>query len=175
MSYSLTVYLVDLAEIKAVIGCKDPSIIDGVEVVIREEYDDEDTIANSVALRHLIMGEPLDADNAPHYWCALGHICRFKGEELLPDCWGGVRWDAIEACGLEDLLTKTGPPVKLPPNPDIPSIGHIKRDNIARYLLAAEERKAKTNESGVLDLLDEYIGWLETAASKSKDIVFFYG
>ena len=107
--------------------------------------------------------------------CVLWQICKIKGEEMLPDYWGGVRWDAVETCGLENLLTKTAPLVELPPNQDMPSIGHIKRDNIAPYLRAAEERKAKTKESGVLDLLDEYIGWLETAASKNKDIVFFYG
>jgi hypothetical protein len=174
MSYVLTSYLVDLAELESVIGCKDQSIIAAVEAMIQEKFDDEDDedkIAQSVALRHLIMGEPRNLDDATQYGWVLWDICRFKGEEQLPDHWGGVRWDAVEACGLENLLTKTGPPVELPPNQDMPSIGHIKRDNIAAYLHAAEETKA----AGVLELLDEYTGWLETAATKNKDIVFFYG
>ncbi len=177
MSYVLTAYLVDLANVKSVIGSKDPSIMRGVEALISEAYEDdeEEVIAQSAALRQLIMGEPLDPENTDTYGCVLWHICKIKGEEMLPDYWGGVRWNAVEACELENLLTKTGPPVELPSNRDIPSIGHIKHDNIAAYLQAAEETKAKAKDSGVLDLLDEYIGWLETAASKNKDIVFFYG
>ena len=177
MSYVLTAYLVDLGDLKSVIGSKDPAVIQAVEAAISEAYeDDEDeVIAQKAALRRLIMGEPLNRGNAPQYGCVLWDICRLKGEELLPDYWGGVRWDAVEACGLQDLLTKTGPPVELPPNRDIPSIGHIRRDNITPYLQAAETLKAKTKDNGVLELLGEYIGWLEIAVRKNKDIVFFYG
>jgi hypothetical protein len=122
------------------------------------------------------MGERLDPGNAAAYGNALWNICKaVADEELFPDAWGGVRWDAVEACGLVDLLTKTGPPVKLPPNQDIPHIGFIARDKIPQYIQAAENTKAETDKPGVEDLLDEYLQWLETARSEAKDIVFFYG
>jgi hypothetical protein len=144
--------------------------------MIEETYEDdeEEADAQRAAVRALVMGEPLDLDNAAQYGCALWDICRLKGEELLPDAWGGVRWDSVEACGLEELLTKTGPTVALPPNPDIPHIGHVKRDKIDKYIDAAEDQKQKAGPN-VVGLLEEYQGWLEDARSKNKDIVFFYG
>jgi hypothetical protein len=177
MSYVLTAYVLDLAGLKSLIGSKDKSIIRDVEPMIEEAYEDdeEEADAQRAAVRALVMGEPLDPDNAARYGCALWNICRLKGEELLPDAWGGVRWNSVEACGLEELLTKTGPPVALPPNSDIPCIGYIQRDKVAQYVETAEKKKEESDGSGVVDLLDEYLGWLEIAQSKSKDIVFFYG
>ncbi len=177
MSYVLTAYLVDLAGVKSVIGSKDLALIQAVEVAISEAYEDdeEEVIAQKAALSRFVMGEPLNGGDASHCGYILQNICRLKGEEMLPDYWGGVRWDAVEACGLKDLLTKTRSPVELPSNQNIPSIGHIKRDNITSYLQAAQELKAMTKDTSVVELLDEYIGWLEAAAERNRDIVFFYG
>jgi hypothetical protein len=176
MSYVLTAYLVDLGDLKSVFGSKDQSMIRAIEPVIEETYDDDQDEADAqrAAVQALVMGEALDPGKAAQYQCALWDICREKGEELLPDAWGGIRWDSVEACGLEELLTKTGPPVPLPPHQDIPFVGHVRHENIAQYIEAAEDQKAKADPN-VGDLLDEYIGWLEMAQSKNRDIVFFYG
>jgi hypothetical protein len=177
MSYVLTAYLVDLADLKSMMGSKDRSIIQDVESIISEVYeDDEEEIdPQNAAVRALVMGERLHPENSDAYASALWHICKVKGEELPPDAWGGVRWDSIEVCGLEDLLTKTGPPVKLPPHQDIPYVGHIKHSDVDPYLQTAEEKAADTDDDGVRGLLEEYIAWLEEAKSREKDIVFFYG
>jgi hypothetical protein len=142
MSYFLTAYLVNLADLKSVIGSKDESILSDIEPIIEEtcEDDEEEAVAQRGAVRSLVMGEPLDPDNAARYGCAFWHICRVKGEELLPDAWGGIRCDSVKACGLEELLTKTGPPVALPPNSDIPHIAYLKRDQIAKYIEAATKK-----------------------------------
>jgi hypothetical protein len=176
MSYALTAYLLDLADLKSAIGSKDKSIIRDVEPGIENTYrrDKKQADVRRAAVRALVMGVKLDPKNAVQYGAALCDICRVKGEELLPDAWGGVRFESVEACGLEDLLTKTGPPVGLPPYTDFPCIGYIKRDKIAEYIKAAEEQKEEASPN-VIGLLDEYLEWLETARSKCKDIVFFYG
>ena len=176
MSYVLTAYLVDLPDLRSVVGSKDQSLLKAVEPIIAEAYEDdeEDAEAMQAAARALIMGEPLDPEIAANYGWAFWQICKVKGEELLPDAWGGIRWDSVEASGLEDLLTKVGPPIPLPPLTDIPSIGYVPRDKVAAYIQAAEESKEKVDVN-VVDLLDEYIEWLELAQSKNKDIVFFYG
>ncbi len=175
MSYVLTAYILDLADLKSAVGSKDRSIIRDIEPMIEESFDEdeeEEADAQRAAVCALVMGEPMDPDNA-QYGHALWNICRVKGEEFLPDAWGGIRWDSVEACGLEDLLTKTGPPVALPPSEDFPNIGYIKRDMIAKYIEAAEEQKEKSTPN-VVGLLDEYLSWLERAQSENKDIVFFY-
>jgi hypothetical protein len=175
MSYVLTAYLLDLADLKSVIGSKDQSIIHDVEPFIEEAFEDDedDADAQRAAVRALVMGEPLDPDNAGQYTSALWDLCRVKGEELLPDAWGGIRWNSVEACGLEELLTKTAP-VALPQNEDLPHVGHVQRGNVAQYIAAAQDQKRKADPN-VIGLLDEYLGWLEEAKSQNKDIVFFYG
>lgn len=179
VSYVLIPYLVDLREIESVIGCKDASIVDAVKTVNSEKHaaggdEGEEHIPLSHAIRHLIMGEPLIPDSAHQYGYALQEICAYKGEVILPDYWSGVRWDAVEECGLEDLFTKSGSPVKMPPTPDFPVIAHIKRDDLAAHLRSAEDRKAGFNDDDLIGLLNEYIGWLEAAQTSNKDIVLFY-
>src|ERR1700722_3278161 len=99
MSYVLTAYLVDLNSLKSVLGSKDQSIIAAVNPLIAETYEDDEEEAQGMqdTFRAIVMGEPLDPDNAAAYACALWELCKVKGEELLPDQWGGVRWDAVEA------------------------------------------------------------------------------
>jgi len=176
MSYVLTAYVVDMAVLKAVVGSKDKSIIRGVEPMIEEAYEDDEDEADAqrAAVHTLVMGEKLDADSAAQYGNALWNICRLKGDELLPDVWGGIRWDSVEACGLEDLLTKTAGPIALPPTSDFPRIGYVRREEIAKYIEAARKQKEKVNKD-VVGLLNEYQGWLEEAKSQNKDILFFYG
>jgi hypothetical protein len=41
-------------------------------------------------------------------------------------------------------------------------------------LRRATGSKAESRARGLLELLDEYIGWLEIAVKKDKDVVFFY-
>lgn len=174
MSYVLTAYVLDLADLKSVIGSKDKSIIRKIEPMIEESFgdDEEEAEAQRAAVRSLVMGEPLDPDNN-QYGHALWNICRVKGDEFLPDAWGGIRWDSVEACGLEDLLTKTGSPIALPLSDDFPNIGYIKRDMVGKYIEAAEEQKKKSNPD-VIGLLDEYLGWLKNARARNKDIILFY-
>jgi hypothetical protein len=183
MSYVLTGYIVDIPRLEAVIGSQDTSVVEAVMEnnpeefdIDEDEFDDEEEgeLTIATALRHLIMGEEKDPEEAHQYGYAFAEICDCFGELQLCQMWNGVRWSAVEQCGLEDLLTKTGPPVQLPPNSDGPAIGHIRRGEVGQYLQAARDRLTKTQDSEIHDLLVEYIDWLEAAQRKGLDIVFFY-
>ena len=179
MSYVLTPILVDISKLQTAIGSRDTALIDGVMAVNPEEFEDEgdeeqdDEIPLRVALRHLIMGDEVNTRCAHQYGYALEKLCDYLGEVLLPDVWGGVRWEAVEACGLQGVLG-TGPPVKLPPIADFPKIGHIPRTNIDGHIRLAKERLGTVRDEELKELLDEYLEWLHSAQAKGTDVIFFY-
>ena len=180
MSYALSAFVVDIPKLESIIGSKDASVIDAVKANNAEFFEeeeeefDDDELWLSTAIQHLVMGEERDPEEAHQYGYALQEICDYLGDPQDCDIWSGVRWGCVEGCGLEDLLTKTGPPVELPPNDDFPNIGHIRRGEVNEYLQAATNRAENCQDGEIQELLDEYISWLKTAQSSSLDIVFFY-
>lgn len=178
MSYVLTAYVVDLDALQQAIGSGDEQLVTRVIENDPDAFDNEDAddggLSLTEALRQLILSKPQGGDDAHQYGYALQSLCRCLGEELLPDMWGGVRWEAVEECGLEGLLTETGPPVPLPENDDYPSIGHLKRGEIDQSLAAARKRGSKTVDDDIEDLLAEYVDFLEAGRTAHLDMVFFY-
>jgi hypothetical protein len=181
MSYTLTAFAVDLPEIERLVGSKDESVVQGVldhnaEFFDEEEDEyDDDELFLSEAVRQLVMGEPLDSEDTHQYGYALQELCDTFGELLPCDAWSGVRWGSVEGCGLEGLLTRTGPPVKLPlQSDDFPKVGHLRRGAELATALAAAQSKLETTEGELVELLEEYIGWLEEATETDRDLVFFY-
>jgi hypothetical protein len=181
MSYTLMAHLIDIPKLKKLVGSKDDLLLTAIkehseefDEEDEEEDDDDDELTLLSALRQLIMGEMLDPNEAHQYGYAIVELCDYLGERLESDAWSGVRWEAIEQCGLESLLTKSGAPVDLPPNDAFPRVGHIRREEVESYLAAARQRSEKTGGGAIGELLEEYIGWLEDAADQGKDVVFFY-
>ncbi len=181
MSYVLSGCIIDLAKLRSVVGSGDASIVDAVKANAPEAFEDEEEYADddepvlSEALRGLVMGDEIDPDNAFQYGYALQELCDYLGEMPEVDIWGGVGWGAVEVCGLEELLTKTGSPVPIPlEDGDFPAIGHINREQVGAYLQAANKRLQNSTDGEADGLLDEYIAWLETADEQKLDIVFFY-
>jgi hypothetical protein len=125
------------------------------------------------ALRQLVMGEQLDEEAGSQYGYALELLCRHLGEVILPDAWGGVRWMAVEDAGLADILTRTGPPVPMPDTQGF-TIGHLTAAEVAAKVSELGNAHLTSDNDELQELLDEYEGWLRTAASKQKAIVFFY-
>jgi hypothetical protein len=180
MSYVLTAYLVDIDKLQALVGSKDQSVVEAVKANNAEFFDeeeeefDEDELWLSTAIEHLIMDQEKDPEEAHQYGYALREICDCYGELLPCDAWNGVRWAAVEICGLQDLLTKTRPPIELPENDDFPRIGCLRRSEVPGELQAAKERLEAATENDDPELLEEYVGWLEAAAEQGGDVVFFY-
>jgi hypothetical protein len=179
MSYTLIPYFVDVAKLSSTIGSKDESVAKAVVAVASlecDEDDDEDQIDDELeeAIFQLVTGEEKYPVGADQFGYALEEICEYCGKRPPIQYWDAVHWSAVEGCGLDDLLTNTGPPVQLPLSDDFPKIGHLRRENIAAHLQAARSRSETNRDQGVSELLGEYISWLETAARMKSDIVFFY-
>lgn len=145
MSYVLSGSVIDIEKLESVVGSKDPAVLEAIVADGPEVFEDgedeleEDELSLATALRQLIMGEEKDPDEAHQYGYAFIQICNYLADEPLEcDYWGGVRWAAIEECGLVDLLEKTGAPVDLPPIDDFPVLAHIRRNEIDTYLQAAK-------------------------------------
>jgi hypothetical protein len=167
MSYVLTPYLIDLEKLRKAVGSRDESLVASVIKDNREKSE------LTEPLRQLVMGNQLDEAAGSDYGYALELLCGHLGEVLLPDVWGGVRWMAVEDAGLEDLLTKSGPPVPLPPT-DFPTIGHMTAAEVATKVAQLGKGHLTSDDDELQELLDEYEGWLRKAALKKKAIVFFY-
>lgn len=182
MSYTLMAYSVDISQLLKAVGSKDDSLLKAVmdhseefdDDDEEEEDDDDDELSLATALRQLIMGQPLDPEEAHQYGYALLELCDYLGERQECDAWSGVRWEAVEACGLEQVLTKTGPPVEIPPNDDFPRVGHLPRSAIKSFQGTTNSLSENASDPGLQELLEELSDWLESAASKNRDLVFFY-
>jgi hypothetical protein len=209
LSYSLMPYYVDLQVLRAAVGGKDEALLAALaaarpELFAEEADPDEDEVALGTAVRHLVMGDPPAGGSAHQYGYALKELCEHLGEPAESDCWEAIRWDVIAATGMDEILTRTGPPVPLPPNDDFPRIGHLSaeeaRTQAARFdagpvqtlapsgrksrrgfrewlldrLLRGLTRRDPLTADDLRELLDEYAGWLRKAAAEGKGLVFFY-
>jgi hypothetical protein len=179
MSYVLTPYLIDLEKLRKSVGSGDESLIAAVISGNPKPFkaDDEETeeLSRREALRHLVMGDELDEDSAAQYGFALALVCHHLGEVILPDAWGGVSWRAVEATGLEDVLMRSGPPVALPPMPGLPVIAYLTAEQVVAEAAEIGNAQLEDDDEDLQELLEEFVGWLRKAASKRKDIVFYYG
>jgi hypothetical protein len=183
MSYALTPYLIDLEELRRAVGSRRQSLIaaslGGDPNELRDAWETEEDaeveglVSFDQAVRHLVMGEPLNQDCGSEYGYALERLCRHLGEVILPDAWGAVRWAAVTDSGLEDLLTKTGSPVPIP-NTDFPVIGHWTAAEVAAKVSELGGSHLTSDDDELQELLEEYEGWLRKAAAKGNAIVFFY-
>jgi hypothetical protein len=185
MSYVLTPYLIDLERLQQAVGSQDESLIAALLQAEASEFEDEweegepgeqtdSEISLEHAVRCLVMGEQLGKAVGSQYGYALERLCRYLGEAILPETWGGVRWAAVEDSGLEDLLMQTGPPVPIPDPGGFPTIGHWTAVEVAAKVNQLGTSHLTSDDDGLQELLAEYENWLRTAAAKRKAIVFFY-
>lgn len=75
---------------------------------------------------------------------------------------------------LERVLTKTSPPIEIPPQGEFPRVGHIRRGEIPPFQAATNPLREKTSDSDLKELLDELGGWIATASDENLDLVLFY-
>jgi hypothetical protein len=89
--------------VTAALGYEPKELKDAWE--IDEDAEVEGEAAPDQAVRHLVMGEPLNKNAGSQYGDALMSLCGHLGEVIPPDLWCGVRWIAVIDAGLEDLLS----------------------------------------------------------------------
>jgi hypothetical protein len=177
MSYAVTPVLVDIQNVRDTLGSRDERLIailveQAAEAFTFGEEDESGPSQLREAIRCLIMGESLDRLAPDRYRFAFEMICSHLGEVILPDAWGGVRWDALELVGLEDVVS-AGPPVPLPDDKLDPRIGFLTAADVEHRLSGIAENPPVSDDEDVLELREEYDGWLREAASRNMGIVFF--
>ncbi|MGX1805727.1 DUF7691 family protein [Nocardia sp. NPDC055321] len=158
MSRIMHLYLLDLAELKAVIGSKDEELLIRI---LAGPLDDTDT-----QLFHaIIQGGPFDPEEAEGYVDALEIICRAIGGEYIHDknFWFSRRdFDHYELVnGLNDG--------SLLPQAEYSGWGYWSKEENAEELAALEEED---------DLDDDPYGLIECmreSVAANKDLICFWG
>ncbi|MGW4632144.1 DUF7691 family protein [Nocardia sp. NPDC004415] len=176
---TLHVYLVDLAEVRAVIGSHDEQRLSRVLAAAPAASlgnDDRRAARSEQALRAIFAGGPFTADFAEYYIDALESIC----DELSEDG-GEVEFrltDPHLPFAIECLATNL---TNLDPFPDIPGLassfnrarwngwGHLSNQECA-----SELEQWANYIPGDDDLGDHLVEWLRMSKAADKDLIGFW-
>ncbi|WP_326736273.1 DUF7691 family protein [Streptomyces sp. NBC_01022] len=196
MSSSLSVYLLDVAATRALIGSRDDQLLN----VIRADFGDDLTRDDDYhsyaieqgsptadeALSAVIHGGPFseNRDHAFQYSYAYQRICSLTGSFLPNDCftphkgdWLSVVDQGLEALGVTAVSVETfshsGPPAPLP-YAYTPSCGEWAPEQIAQALQQFEATKRAVDESGqapplepeVLEAAMQCLTWMRRAEAR---------
>ncbi|MFI4876816.1 MAG: hypothetical protein ACIALR_15805 [Blastopirellula sp. JB062] len=181
MSYVLSPILVDFAKLEKAIGSGDASLIEAVKANNPERFEDDEEwdaedegmISLSDAIKDLVMGNELDDESGSQYGYALEEIAAHLGTSIPPTEWGGVRWAAIQECGLVRLMA-TQAPVPLPDLEDFPALGHIRQADLAQQVNEFEQRIEQATDAAIQALLREFLDWLKQAQAQKTDVLLTY-
>jgi hypothetical protein len=182
MSYSLVPYAIDLEQLRAAVGSRNASLKQEVCAANAErieedaeDLEDDESLTLKAAVSELIDGEFSDEDSAHQYGYALEALCSHLGQSLDVNLWCGVRWEAMDVTGLDDVIIDSGPPVDLPDlTGNFPTIGHLDAKAVAAAVGQLDASPSKHDDSDAQALLAEYETWLRTTHQAGKGIVFFY-
>lgn len=202
MSYGITPIAVDLKIVQSFVGSKNRELI---EAIIAESADDAESINEMAAdhvdeddpedepltiakaLTRLGQGEELTGP-AFVYGYALEFVCRHFGEFMDNSKWSGMRLDwfdtvgaALKQAGVSTDVFSTsnlvfrGPPMELPPIDDFPSIGFLRRQEIAAARAALADKKvAAINDPDVRASLMQICKWFDACTASKCDLICFY-
>lgn len=140
MSYTVQFYLVDLEELKQVLGSRDLSLLDHLDI----DEEDED---GQRRVQELIDGSSLNDNDGSEYGYALEKIvegmgCEWVSVEEFEDLRFG------EFSGPLEWIVDSGPPLALPESDDFPYVGFRELDDIKEDLAAAPSNSDEDDDSG---------------------------
>lgn len=190
MSYSLSLYAVNLAQVREAVGSGDQKLRRMVGGRFKREMarDDEwfsDQIGNGAptryeALRAVIDGGPFDESHAFQYAYAYKMLCEFHGRFLDNSSFSPFRgrWLDVVDEGLASLGVKAvsvgeftygSLPSPLPRPDDLPDYGEWSpdecREGLAQWEAAAPERKAALDPE-VLEAAESCAGWMRQVTER---------
>ncbi|MGV9411084.1 DUF7691 family protein [Nocardia sp. NPDC003693] len=172
MGHILHVYLVDEAELKAVIGSKDEAFLNRLlaknsrELAVTFDLDDQEAHIGNVrtALRTIFAGGPFEEEHAEEYTEALELICADLGpyiDDLLFH-WDGDMIDLLYDRPFEDLL----------PRPEWNGCSsQDKKYNIETIDEWIAEQEAEIDWAEV----DQQIRWMYESKCANRDLIYFWG
>jgi hypothetical protein len=185
MSYSVTPYVVDLADLNRRIAARDVTLLDGIESEAQDLDDDLDDETPSTVEhgRRIVLGQAENEGSNAKYGYALMLICARMGTWQQNDEWAAIaglgKWletidEALAKAGCQvsigtDII-HTGPPITIPWPDDFPTIGHVLPGRISTLLgelanalpsLPPAERRA----------VAQVVDWLK--AARDRGLVLF--
>ena len=189
MSYQLSAYLVNLAEIRAIVGSKDRSTLARLErelAKLSKERGNSKTGQPSrdapgvlTSLRRIFRGEvePPDSPERLRHGAyngyALEFICRSLGRKLPNDQFQDVHSSFLDAVGIIAPLVESAPPLPLTNPRDFPFVHHLP----ARAVKQELGRLRQLNLSGNVEVAAgqlQYLSWLAEGTFRKKDLVASY-
>ncbi|MDT0451510.1 DUF7691 family protein [Streptomyces hesseae] len=193
MSSGLSVYLLDPARTRALVGSRDEQLLQ----VIRESFADDlarddDWFSHAIkdgaptayeALEAVVNGGPFsdDQEHAFQYGYAYKRLCDLTGSFLdnssfcpFRGSWLSVVDDGLRALGITAVSVEEfsypGVPAPLPRPYEAPGCGEWSPEQCAKALEQFEETKRKGHapplEPEVVDAVMDVIGWLRHAEAR---------
>ncbi|MDR3109863.1 MAG: hypothetical protein LBU65_09290 [Planctomycetaceae bacterium] len=165
MSYTVSFFLIDIEKLRSVIGGKDLSIVDKIDV------DEE----NRSYLEALLLGsESGQDDDSSEYGYALEKIVEhlFGESEAVPE-FEDLRYGEFDNPPL-DWILQSGSPVKLPPIEDFPYVGHRTIAEMRNALDSWDDEKYDDFEPEIQEMIEGMFSVFQTAIEKKKDLITFY-
>lgn len=143
MSYSTTLYAVDIEHLQATFGSQDAALLANIERKYAGEIADSNTsfdeeIAEGAptrqkALREIIDGEITRPDYGFQYGYALEYLCRHLGEIVASRFLNGV-FGSLADLEVDTFLAQDRLPLPLPEPDDFPFISYMTPEEITEEL-----------------------------------------
>ena len=179
MSYSHSLWGVNLTTLTSIHGSMKESIVDEIVSSLDEELEDNDAFfedeiedgdcpTTETALRQIAQGGDFVADAPAMYGYALQILCQHIGRSIDHDEIAAVRDHPYESA-----LTASGPPIAIPyDKSDFPEIGFIDSSDIAKEI-AAIDTSPRPSDQDLADDVAAYRAALQDALDNNLSVVSF--
>jgi hypothetical protein len=165
MSYTVSFFLINIEKLCNVIGGKDLSIIDKIDI------DNE----NRSYLETLLLGNNSGQDDdLSEYGYALEKIVEhlFGKSESVPE-FEYLHFGEFDDPPL-DWIIESGSPIKLPPNDNFPYIGHRFLTDMQKTLDEWNDEQFDKFEPEVQEMIEALLDVFQKAIEQKKDLITFY-
>jgi hypothetical protein len=165
MSYTVSFFLIDIEKLCSVIGCKDLSIVDKIDI------DNE----NRHYFETLLLGSnPRQNDDPSEYGYALEKIVEhlFGESESVPE-FEDLHFGEFDDPPLNWII-QSGAPVKLPPNDNFLYIGHRFLAEMQKTLDEWDDDQFDNYKPEVQEMIEGMLTVFQNAVEQTKDLITFY-
>jgi hypothetical protein len=164
MSYTVSFFLTDIEKIRGVIGGKDLSIMDKLDV------DDE----NRRYIKMLILGnEPEQDDDPSEYGYAFEKIVKYFSDREGVSEFEDLRFSEFDDPPL-DWILESGSPIELPLNDNFPYIGHRTVADMQKTLDEWNDDQFDNFDPELQEMIEALLCVFQKATEQKKDLITFY-
>ncbi|MCC2668630.1 MAG: hypothetical protein K0Q72_1101 [Armatimonadetes bacterium] len=174
MSYTTTLFAVDLEELRRIVREHDVSVLERVQAAQPDQFEHQLNNGDpslGEALRQIIAGDVRGAPPSHQYGYALKLLCQVEGawlpdDDLIAD---------LEPLELHSPLEQARLPVDVPANHDFPFISFLVASEVRREAerLAALDLSYPDDED-IQEAREAYAACIAQAAKAGKAVISFY-